>query len=59
MFASLEQHFAAWSQTVSADIAQWARSFLDHAKAEEVKVASEVEHLKSLGMAVLKDGTPL
>lgn len=59
MFATLEAHFAKWAQQVGADIAQHAQAFLEHAKAEEAKIAAEVEHLKSLGMQILKDGSPV
>jgi len=59
MFASLEAHFAAWAQTVGEEIAQHARAFLDHAKAEEERIAAEVAHLKAVGMQVLKDGVVL
>ncbi len=59
MFASLETHFAKWAESVGSDIAQHVRSFIDFAKGEEARVAAEVEHLKSLGMQVTKDGAPL
>jgi hypothetical protein len=59
MFATLEQHFAKWEQTVSADIASHVRAFFDHAKAEEAKIAAEVEHLKAIGYQITKDGAQL
>ena len=59
MFANLEAHFAKWAEQVGSEVAQHARHFLDSAKQEEEKLAAEIDHLKSLGLQVLKDGALL
>jgi hypothetical protein len=56
MFANLETHFTRFLASADARLHEGAQAFKEFFQSEEARVAAEVEHLKSLGMQVTKDG---